>query len=88
MKVMMNAKPMKTTEAMKAAVLEHLHTLDRYKNLIRAEVVMKTENRDHMAEVMLHGKKVHLFAKAKAENMYKAIKQAVKKLEIQLARKN
>ena len=88
MQVMMNAKPMKTTEAMKAAVLENLHHLNRHKNLMRAEVIMKSENRDHMAEIILHGKKVHLYAKAKARNMYKAIKQAVKKLEHQLARKN
>ena len=72
---------------MKAAVLKHLHILDRCKNLVRAKLEMKTENRNHVAEIMLHGKKVHSFAKAKAENMYKAIKQAVRKLEIQLARK-
>ena len=79
MKIMMNAKPMKTTEAMKAAVLDNLNHLERYRNLIRAEVVMRTENKkSHGGNNPSWKKKVHLYAKAKAENMYQAIKQVVK----------
>ena len=57
MQVIMNAKPTKTTEAMKTAVVENLHNIDRYKNLMRAEVIMKSENKNHMAEIILHDKK-------------------------------
>ena len=60
MQVMMNAKPMKTTETMKAAVLENLHHPDRHKNLMRSVVIMRSENKDHMAEIILHENKVHL----------------------------
>ncbi|MCH2206319.1 MAG: hypothetical protein MK132_10665 [Lentisphaerales bacterium] len=54
MQVMMNAK------TMKAAVLENLHHPDRHKNLMRSVVIMRSENKDHMAEIILHGNKVHL----------------------------
>ena len=87
MKVTMNTKAMKTTEAMKAAVLDNLDKLNHYKNLIRAEVVMKAEKNNYITEILLHGKKVHLYTKAKADDMYKAIRKAVTKMEHQLEHK-
>ncbi|MCM8533396.1 MAG: ribosome-associated translation inhibitor RaiA [Lentisphaeraceae bacterium] len=87
MRVTMNAKPMKVTEAMKAAVMDNIHHLDHYKRLQRAEVLMRTENHTHVAEIILHGGKLHLYAKAKAKDMYKALKEAVKKVDHQLRRK-
>ena len=83
----MNAKAMKTTEAMKVAVLNNLEKLKHYKQLNRAEVLMKTDKKDHVAEILLHGKKIHLYAKAKADDMYKAIRNAVTKMEHQLEHK-
>lgn len=87
MRVTINAKPMKVTEAMKAAVMNNIHHLDHYQRLQRAEVLMRTENHTHVAEIILHGAKLHLYAKAKAQNMYKALKEAIKKADHQLRRK-
>ena len=86
MKITLRTQPMAPTEALKAAVDRALMKL-RNPELTRAEVYMTTDHRDHVTKIRLHGRHIDLMAKAKAGNMYSALREAVKKLKTQLTKK-
>ena len=86
MKVNLKTLPMAPTEAVKAAVNKYIMQLDNPR-ITTADVYMKTENRHQVAEIVVHGNKMNLFAKADTENMYRSIKEAVRKIQTQMRRK-
>lgn len=86
MKINLKTLPMAPTEAVKAAVNKYVMQLNNPR-VTTAEVYMKTENRNQVAEIVVHGNKMNLFAKAKTENMYRSLKEAVRKIKTQMKRK-
>lgn len=86
MKVNLKTQPMAPTEAIKAAVNKYVMLLDNPR-VTTADVYMKTEKDGQVAEIVLHGRHLELFAKATTENMYRSLKQAVRKVKSQLRRK-
>lgn len=86
MKVNLKTQPIAPTEAIKAAVNKYMIALDNPR-VTRADVYMKTENNNQVAEILLHGRKLEIFAKATTENMYRSLKEAARKVKTQLRKK-
>ena len=86
MKVNLKTQPMAPTDAIKAAVNKYVMLLDNPR-VTTADVYMKTDNSGQVAEIVLHGKKMEIFAKATTENMYRSLKQAVRKVKTQLRKR-
>lgn len=86
MKVNLKTQPMAPTEAIKAAVNKYIMLLDNPR-VTTADVIMKTDNKNQVAEIILHGRKLEIFAKATTENMYRSLKQAIRKVNTQLRKK-
>lgn len=86
MKVNLKTQPMAPTDAIKAAVNKYIMLLDNPR-VTTADVIMKTENKNQVAEIILHGSRLEIFAKATTENMYRSLKQAVRKVNTQLRKK-
>ena len=87
MRITLRTQPMAPTEALKAAVDRNMMKLSRNPELTSAEIYMTSEHDEHVTKIRLHGRHVDLIAKAKAGNMYKALKEAVNKLRSQLTKK-
>lgn len=86
MKVNLKTPAMAPTDAIKAAVNKYVMLLDNPR-ITTADVIMRTDNRNQVAEIVLHGRKLEIFAKATTENMYRSLKQAVRKVKTQLRKK-
>jgi len=74
------------SEAQKAAVNKYIISLDNPR-ITSAEVIRKVDNNDHITEILLHGRRLEIFAKAKTKNMYRSLKEAVNKVKRQLRKR-
>ena len=84
MLILLRTQPQAPTEAIRAAVDRNINKLPNELALTRAEVYMTSDKHEHQTKIRLHGKHLDLIAKAKAGNMYKALKMAAKKMKHQL----
>jgi putative sigma-54 modulation protein len=78
---------MELTEAMKNSVIGSLDNLNHAGNLNKAEVVLDTDHNKFRAEIVVHGAKINLDAKAETDNMYESIDKAVERLQRQIDKK-
>jgi ribosomal subunit interface protein len=78
---------MELTEAMKNSVIASLDSLNHANNLNKAEVVLDSDHKKFRAEIVVHGAKINLDAKAETDNMYEAIDKAVDRLQKQIDKK-
>ena len=87
MDIIVSARHSNLSDAMKSEAEGRVAQLTQcYNKLTRAEVVMDVKNRNHV-EIILHGKGIHLDAKAEGDNLYESISVAVERLEKQLEKK-
>ena len=87
MDIIVSARHMDLTEAMKNSVISSLEGLNHTKNLNKAEVVLDTDHNKFRAEIVVHGAKVNIDAKAEMDDMYDAIDKAVERLQTQIDKK-
>lgn len=80
-------KNIEITSAIKTFVTEKFKVLEkRYSTINNINIVLHIENITHIAEATLHLNGVEVHAKAKADDMYKAIEELVDKLVGQLSK--
>lgn len=87
MDIIVSARHMDLTEAMKNSVISSLEGLNHTQNLNKAEVVLDTDHNKFRAEIVVHGSKMNLDAKAEMDDMYDAIDKAVERLQTQIDKK-
>ena len=87
MDIIVSARHMELTEAMRNSVIDSLSAIKHGKSLTKAEVVLDVDHNKFRAEIVLHGSKINLDAKAETDNMYEAIDKAVERLQKQLNKK-
>jgi ribosomal subunit interface protein len=87
MDVIVSARHMDLTEAMRDSVIDALSAIKHGKKLTKAEVVLDSDHKLFRAEIVLHGSGINLDAKAETDNMYEAIDKAVERLQKQLDKK-
>lgn len=88
MDTIISARHMALTDSMRYNVEHKLARISElYPKLNKAEVILDVNRHGFIAEIVLHGKKVNLEAKAEAENMYSAISEATDRMEKQLRKK-
>lgn len=87
MDIIVSARHMDLTEAMKNSVISSLEGLNHTNNLNKAEVVLDTDHKKFRAEIVVHGTKTNLDAKAEMDDMYDAIDKAVGRLQKQIDKK-
>ena len=88
MDTIISARHMALTDSMRYNVEHKLARISElYPKLNKAEVILDVTRHGFEAEIVLHGKKVNLEAKAKAENMYSAISEVTDRMEKQLRKK-
>lgn len=86
MDIIVSARHMDLSEAMKNSVIANLNSLNHSNLLTKAEVVLDTDHKKFIAEIVVKGK-VNLEAKAEMGDMYQAIDKAVDRLQVQLDKK-
>ena len=84
MDIIISARHMDLTDAMKNSVHSSLEGLKHSGNVTKAEVVLDASHNKYKAEIVIHGTKLHLDAKAETDNMYEAIDKAVDRLQKQV----
>lgn len=87
MDIIVSARHMELTDAMKNSVISSLEGLNHASNLTKAEVVLDTDHKQFRAEIVVHGSKMNLDAKAEMDDMYDAIDKAVDRLQKQIDKK-
>ena len=87
MDIIVSARHMELTESMKNSVIGSLEGINHAKQLTKAEVVLDTDHNKFIAEIIVHGSKTNLEAKAEMDDMYAAIDKAVDRLQKQLDKK-
>lgn len=85
MNIRMTGKNLDLTDGLKARIEEKMSKLDRYfNNDIDAQVTLKVQKLDQIAEITIPIKGTILRTEVKDKDMYNSIDIAVEKLEIQL----
>jgi len=90
MKLTISFKHLEHTPALDERIREKSDKLEKYfQGSTSAHWVCWVDNKQqHWAEIQFHGPKFDFFAKASADNMYKALDLAVDKIERQIDRKH
>lgn len=86
MKLKMSFKNMKHSESLETRIQEKSENFEKYfQGNIEAQWFCWVDSRnEHWAEVKIHGPKFDFFAKASADNMYKALDFVLEKMERQI----
>ena len=87
MDITVSARHMELTEAMKNAATSSLEGINHGQQLTRAEVILDADHNKFIAEIIVHGSKINLEAKAEMDDMYAAIDKASERLQTQLDKK-
>ncbi|MCM8541533.1 MAG: ribosome-associated translation inhibitor RaiA [Lentisphaeraceae bacterium] len=87
MDIIVSARHMELTEAMRNSATSSLESINHGRQLTRAEVVLDTDHNKFIAEIIVHGNKINLEAKAEMDDMYAAIDKAVDRLQTQIDKK-
>lgn len=87
MDIIVSARHMELTEAMKNSAIGSLQGINHSDQLTKAEVVLDTDHNKFIAEIIVHGSKTNIEAKAEMDDMYAAIDKAVNRLQKQLDKK-
>ena len=87
MDIIVSARHMELTDAMRSSVISSLSSINHDKQLTKAEVVLDASHQKFKAEIVVHGNKINLDAKAETGNMYEAIDKAVERLQKQIDKK-
>ncbi|NQZ56123.1 MAG: ribosome-associated translation inhibitor RaiA [Lentisphaeraceae bacterium] len=87
MDIIISARHMDLTESMKYSVIDSLSHIKNTYKLNKAEVVLDVDHKLFRAEIVLHGNRINLDAKAETENMHESIDKAVDRLIRQLEKK-
>lgn len=85
MKLTISFKQLEHTPALDARIQEKSEKFEKYfQGNISVQWTCSIHNGYHWAEIKLHGPKLDFFAKAGAENLYKALDMVVDKMERQI----
>jgi ribosomal subunit interface protein len=87
MDIIVSARHMELTESMRSSVHDSLSSINHGKQITKAEVVLDSDHKKFRAEIVVHGSKLNIDAKAETGNMYEAIDKAVERLQTQLDKK-
>lgn len=88
MRLTISFKHLEHTKALDERIQEKSEKLKKYfMGKMNVEWVCWVHGEEHWAEVKVHGNKFDFFAKASADNMYKALDQVVEKMERQIDKK-
>ena len=87
MDIIVSARHMDLTDAMRNSVISSLESLNHTGNINKAEVVLDSDHKKFRAEIIIHGSHLNLDAKAETGNMYESIDKAVERLQIQINKK-
>ena len=87
MDIIVSARHMELTEAMKNSAIGSLQGVNHSKQLTKAEVILDADHNKFIAEIIVHGSKINLEAKAEMDDMYAAIDKAVDRLQTQINKK-
>lgn len=89
MDIIVSARHMRhVSPSMRDEIEARLSKMSQYANLTKAECVMDKVKSGSYAEIVLHGKGIHLEAKSDStSNLYEAIHQACNRMEKQLKKK-
>lgn len=85
MKLKISFKHLDHTPALDERIKEKSEKLEKYfQGNINVQWVCWVQGEKHLAEIKLHGPKFDFFAKAAADNMYKALDLVIDKIERQI----
>ena len=87
MDIIISARHMELTDSMRYNVETSLDKIKHSHKLNKAEVVLDADHNKFIAEIVLHGNKINLEAKAETANMAEAIDKAAERLQKQLDKK-
>ncbi len=88
MKLKISFKHLDHTPALDQRIKEKSEKFDKYfTGNVNVHWTCWVHNEEHLAEIKIHGPKFDFFAKASADNMYKALDFVVDKMERQLEKK-
>ena len=87
MDITVSARHMELTEAMRNSAVSSLQGINHGAQLTRAEVILDTDHKKFIAEIIVHGNKLNIEAKAEMDDMYAAIDKATDRLQTQIDKK-